>query len=82
MDVLAVVLLVRSEAKDVVTDVDGSLNPCKRLTDFFLEYLTGGVDTKKVFCTCIGQGVLQRLLCIGILQLVPIGCSLGWDLIC
>ena len=74
MEVLAVVLLVWSEAKDVVTDVDGSLDPCKSLTDFFQEYLTGGVDTKKV---CTGPGVLQRWLYIGILQLVSIGYSLG-----
>ena len=60
-----VVLLVWSEAKDVVTDVDGSLDPCKCLTNFFPEYLTCGVDTKKkVFYICTGPGVLQRWLYI------------------
>ena len=74
MEILVVVLLVWSETKD---DVDGSLDPCKSLTDFFLEYLTGGVDTKKVFYISTGPGVLQRWLYIGILQLVSIGYSLG-----
>ena len=37
---------------------------------------------KKVFYICTGPGVLQRWLYIGILQLVPIGYSLGWDPIC
>ena len=74
MEILVVVLLVWSEAKNVVADVDSSLNPCKCLTDFFREYLTGGVDTKKESFISVQDQVCCKG---GILQLVPIGYSLG-----